>query len=178
MQHLLLGAEQAEYLRIAQEYSALGVPEDLAADVSSVLFRFQLLDVVTVASRLEESTQTVAQLYFSVTERFGVDRLLTRITKLPRVGRWQTLARLAVRSDLYAAVAGVTLHIARETPGSEPAAMRLLAWEQLRSAELARVTQVLSEIDGLESHDLATLSVALRAIRTLLSQGSAARARE
>ncbi len=171
---LLLGAELQEYLRLADHYQDLGVPAALAHDVSSVLFRFQLLDVITVASRVEEHPEETASLYFTVTERFGVDRLLTRISTLPRVGRWQTLARLAVRSDLYAAAAALTLQVARETPAGEAAAERLGTWEQLRGTELARVQQVLSEIDALESHDLATLSVALRAIRTLLTQSRAA----
>jgi glutamate dehydrogenase len=171
---LLIGDELQEYLTLADHYRSLGVPDDLAHDVSSVLFRFQLLDVITVASRAEESPEEMAALYFTVTERFGVDRLLSRISTLPRVGRWQTLARLAVRSDLYAAAASLTLQVARETPAGDPATERVAGWEQLRGTELARVTQVLSEIDALESHDLATLSVALRAIRTLLTQSRAA----
>jgi glutamate dehydrogenase len=173
---LLIGVELREYLTLADHYRDLGVPDDLAHDVSSVLFRFQLLDVITVAARVEESPEEIAALYFTVTERFGVDLLLSRISNLPRVGRWQTLARLAVRSDLYAAAASLTLQVARETPAGALAADRLAAWEELRGTELARVRQVLSDIDALESHDLATLSVALRAIRTLLTQSRAAQA--
>ena len=171
---LLRGAELAEYQELAGQYRDMGVPEDIAGEVSATLFRFQLLDVVTVANRVGEQPETLAALYFAITERFGVDNLLSRITALPRVGRWQTLARLAVRSDLYAAAAGLTRQVARESEASTPAAERLAGWEQLRGAELARVTQVLSELDALESHDLATLSVALRAIRTLLTQSRAA----
>ncbi len=175
----LLGDEQREFQDLASRYRDLGVPADLADDVSSVLYRYQLLDVVTVAGRVQEAPQDIAALYFTITERFGIDRLLTRVTALPRVGRWQTLARLAVRSDLYAAAASLTLQVARETPADAgapgDAADRLLHWEQMRETELARVNQVLSDIDALESHDLATLSVALRSIRTLLTQSRAAR---
>jgi len=174
MPDLLLGAERADHEAIAAGFRALGAPADLSAAVASVLNRFQLLDVVAVAHRLDEPAEDVAALYFTVTEQFGVDRLLTRITALPRLGRWQTLARLAIRFDLYAAAAALTLQVARETDRSQPAAQRLAAWEQLRVVELARVKQILAEIDALESHDLATLSVALRAIRTLLTRSRAA----
>jgi glutamate dehydrogenase len=174
MPQLLLGAELAEHDAIAAGFRKLGAPADLAAAVSSVLNRFQLLDVVAVASKLGQPPDDIAALYFTVTEQFGVDRLLTRITALPRLGRWQTLARLAIRFDLYAAAAALTQQVARETPGDAPAAERLAAWEQMRVVELARVKQILSEIDSLESHDLATLSVALRAIRTLLTRSRAA----
>lgn len=171
---MLIGYEQAEYNELADRYRSLGVPSDLAEDVSSVLFRFQLLDVISVADRVGEPAEQIAALYFTVTEQFGVDRLLTHITNLPRVGRWQTLARLAVRSDLYAASAALTLQVARETEAGTSAADRVAVWEQLRGTELARVKQVLTEIESLESHDLATLSVALRSIRTLLTQTRAA----
>ena len=173
---MLLGAERAEFDELTARYRDSGVPEDLAADVSSVLYRFQLLDVISVAVRAGEDAESVARLYYSVTERFGIDQLLTRISGLPRVGRWQTLARLAIRSDVYSAAAGLTLQIARETPAAEPAGERIAAWEDLRGGELARVKQILSEIDALDSHDLASLSVALRGIRTLLSRSRAAQA--
>ncbi len=171
---LLRGAERDEFERLAKVYTDLGVPEDLAGDVSSVLYRFQLLDVVTVASRLNQPAESVAAVYFTITERFGVDRLLTFVTGLPRSGRWQTLARLAVRSDLYAAVASLTAQVVRETPEDADASERLARWEERRGAQLTRVLEMLNEIESLESHDLGSLLVALRAFRTLLSQGRSA----
>jgi glutamate dehydrogenase len=172
---LLRGAERAEFERLVQGHLQGGVPAGLASDVAVLLYQFALLDVVSVAARVGQTPESVAALYFTVTERFAVDSLLTRISKLPRIGRWQTLARLAVRSDLYAAAAGLTGEIARETPADLDADERFARWAELRSTEVSRVRAVLSEIDALESHDLATLSVAMRSIRTLLSQTRAAR---
>jgi glutamate dehydrogenase len=172
---LLRGAERAEYERLVRGPLVGGAPADQARDVAVLLYQFALLDVVSVATRVDQDPEAVAALYFTVTERFAVDALLTRISKLPRVGRWQTLARLAVRSDLYAAAAGLTQEIARQTGDGLTADDRFAQWADLRSTEVARVRSVLSEIDALESHDLATLSVAMRSIRTLLTQTRAAR---
>ena len=50
----------------------------------------------------------VASVYFALSDRFRVDDLLSQISALPREDRWQTLARMALRYDLYAALAALT----------------------------------------------------------------------
>ena len=117
----------------------------------------------------------MASLYFAISERFGVDRLLSGISTLPREGRWQTLARQSVRSDLYSAVASLTAEVLRETESTEDPDSRIDRWQSARSTEVHRAREILHEIDTLEQQDLATLSVALRAVRTLLTQSRAAR---
>jgi len=49
---------------------------------------------------------------------------------------------------------------------------RIEAWEGQQAEGLARARATLDEIGNLEEFDLATLSVALRTIRTLVQQGS------
>ena len=172
---LLRGSEAAELRADRALLEQQGVPEDVAHDVAGVLFRFQLLDIATVAARVSEEPPDVASLYFAISERFGVDRLLSGISTLPREGRWQTLARQSVRSDLYSAVASLTAEVLRETESTEDPDSRIDRWQSARSTEVHRAREILHEIDTLEQQDLATLSVALRAVRTLLTQSRAAR---
>jgi glutamate dehydrogenase len=47
-------------------------------------------------------------LQFVLSAQFRVDYLLSKISALPREDRWQTLARMALRYDLYAALAELT----------------------------------------------------------------------
>ena len=49
---------------------------------------------------------------------------------------------------------------------------RIVAWEEQQAEGLARARATLDEIAGLEQFDLATLSVALRTLRTLVQQGA------
>ena len=49
---------------------------------------------------------------------------------------------------------------------------RIEVWEAQQAEGLARATATLDEIGTLENFDLATLSVALRTIRTLVQQGA------
>ena len=98
--------------------------------------------------------------------------MLTRITRLPRDDGWSALARAALRSDLYGALVGMTRRVIESTRGiSEPLA-RVESWEEQQAEGLARARATLDEISAGDQFDLATLSVALRTIRTLVQQGA------
>ena len=82
--------------------------------------------------------------------------------------RWSALARSALRYDLYAALAGLTQNVLTSTSSTDPPKERIDAWEQQNAEGVARAEATLAEIVSLDTFDLATLSVALRTIRTLL----------
>ena len=168
---LLRGAERQRWEALAAELTATGLPEDIARDTALLLYRFQLLDITNIAERTEAPPSDVAAVYFVVSERSSVDDFLTRISTLPRAGRWEALARQAMRSDLYSALASLTAQVVRSTAnGTDPVA-RVDEWEATNEAEVARVRRTLADIATVDGgHDLASLSVALRALRTLVAQ--------
>ena len=168
---LLRGVELAWLRGRVQQLTAPGVPEELAERVASLLAGFSLLDVVEIARAGNRSPEVVAPVYFALSERFGVDAMLTQITALPRSDRWQALARSALRYDLYAVLADLTAGVLAETEEADPDE-RIAAWERDNAEGLARARLTLDEIAAVENTDLATLSVALRTIRTLLRAGS------
>ena len=168
---LLIGLERERLDRRTGELAALGTPPDLALEVACLLDVFSLLDIAEVSLRTGEDPAVVAALYFTISEHYEVDRFLSRISALPRGDRWQALARAALRTDLYGALAAMTGRVVRATPEGGPPAERLVVWEQRNAEGLARARATLAEIGGQETFDLATLSVALRVIRTLAMQG-------
>jgi glutamate dehydrogenase len=168
---MLVGIERERLEGRMTELTALGAPEDLATEVAALLDVFSGLDIVEVSRRTSEDPRTVAELYFTISERYEMDRFLARITALPRADRWSALARAALRGDLYGALASITAKVLRATPEGGPPAERLAAWEQRHAEGLGRARATLAEISSLETFDLATLSVALRVIRTLAVQG-------
>ncbi len=169
---LLRGVESERLQRRAAELEALGAPSDLALDTAAMLDAFSLLDVVELSAGSGEPPEQVGRLYFTLSERFEVDRMLTRITSLPRDDRWAALARMALRYDLYAALAGLTRNVLAVTAEMTDPDERIAAWEGMNAEGLARAKATLVEIATSESFDLATLSVALRTIRTLVPSGS------
>ena len=125
-----------------------------------------------VAQATGSDSEDTARLYFALSERYEVDRILTRITQLPRDDRWSALARAALRSDLYGALVGMTRRVIEATPDLTDELARIEVWEAQQAEGLARAKATLDEIGTLENFDLATLSVALRTIRTLVQQGA------
>ncbi len=168
---MLIGVERERLDNRVADFAAIGAPADLATEVAVLLDVFSLLDIVEISRRAGEDPEVVGRVYFTVSERYEVDRFLGRITALPRGDRWSSLARSALRSDLYGALAALTAKVVRATPEGGSPDERVLAWEQRNAEGLARARATLAEIGAQEAFDLATLSVALRVMRTLALQG-------
>jgi glutamate dehydrogenase len=149
----------------------MGIPPDLAEWATRIMYGFGLLDIVSVADRTGRDVTEVAEIYFALSERFRVDDLLSRISMLPRDDRWQTLARMALRYDLYAALAALTKEVMEATDPASPAQDRVAEWEQANTAAISRTRNAIGEFEGVQA-DLAALSVLLRQIRTLVRVGA------
>jgi glutamate dehydrogenase len=150
-----------------------GVPEDLATRVAVLDPAYALLGVVEVALRSSEDgghldPADVARVHFALGERLGLPALMRRIFALPREDRWQTMARAALRDDLYAVHSQLTAQVLDATSGDEPAAARIASWEEADLLTLSRATSTLEEICRDEEADLARMSVGLRVVRGLL----------
>ncbi|PPK92031.1 glutamate dehydrogenase [Kineococcus xinjiangensis] len=177
---LLRGAE-AEALRAeVEELVGLGVPETDATTWASLLYGFSLLDVTELAEELGRAPEEVAATWYAVSAHHGIDDLLTRISELERSDRWESLARAALRDDLYAALRDLTravlVHEAAASEGAEvqverDPVERVVEWEEANAAAVRRARQTMTEIRSLERADLASLSVALRVLRTVLRTG-------
>ena len=179
-----------------------GVAEDLAVEWAELLDAYSLLDVARIAesqglagpegeesgeadaaaSSSEEtaaatnadgvSVQMVARVYFALYDRYGLENLLNRISALPQTTRWENMARIAMREDLYATLVAIAAQVL-QVPGAD-AAEKVEAWEQENADRLERLREVLEEIESMTrsedfGSELAALSVALRTLRGALA---------
>ncbi|KAB8197558.1 NAD-glutamate dehydrogenase [Nonomuraea phyllanthi] len=169
---LLTGPDLSAYEERRDAFTARGVPLELAERVAAMVPAYSTLDLVEVASVTGRPVNEVAEVYFDLADRLQLARLRERIIALPRDNRWNSMARSALRDDLYAAHASLTRDVlAHSTPGLPPE-QRLARWSEANSAAVSRARQTLSEIWESDNFDLATLSVALRAIRTLVASSN------
>jgi glutamate dehydrogenase len=166
------GREREALNGSVQSMVELGLPEEVASWTTRVLYGFGLLDVVSAAESTGRDVTEVAEVYYVLSERFRVDDLLTKITDLPRNDRWQTLARMALRYDLYAALAALTTEVLASYDGEVEAEERVRRWEADNAQTIGRARQAISEFDESRA-DLAALSVLLRQIRTLVRTAGA-----
>ena len=160
--------QEAERLRhTTEDFEAGGAPAAMAAEVAALLDVFSLLDIHDLCRRIGESPTTIVPLYFAFSEHVGIDRLLLLITSLPREDHWTAQARQALRGDLYGIAVALVESIASATPSHEAPEQRIAAWESQRSASMGRARATLAEVFQQDPISLATLSVALRVLRTV-----------
>ncbi|MFF8672104.1 NAD-glutamate dehydrogenase [Streptomyces sp. NPDC015242] len=165
---LLRGADLEWYQKIYDELTGAGVPDELATRVAGFSSVFPTLDIVSVADRMGREPLDVAEVYYDLADRLRITQLMDRIIELPRADRWQSMARAAIREDLYAAHAALTADVLAVGNGSSTPEQRYKAWEEKNAAILGRARTTLEEIQGSDAFDLANLSVAMRTMRTLL----------
>ncbi|MER6129516.1 NAD-glutamate dehydrogenase [Streptomyces sp. NPDC001795] len=165
---LLRGADLEWWQKIYDELAGAGVPDELATRVAGFSSAFPALDIVSVADRTGKDPMAVAEVYYDLADRLRITQLMDRIIELPRADRWQSMARAAIREDLYAAHAGLTAEILAVGNGQSTPEQRFKGWEERNTAILSRARTTLDEISNSDSFDLANLSVAMRTMRTLL----------
>ncbi|MCV7092291.1 NAD-glutamate dehydrogenase [Mycobacterium interjectum] len=167
MSQWLRGDDKAIVEKEAAEFASEGTPEDLAYLVAAGLYRFSLLDIIDVGDITEIETADVADTYFALMDRLGTDGLLTAVSELPRHDRWQSLARLAIRDDIYASLRSLTFDVLAVGEPDESGEEKIGEWEQMSASRVERARRTLSEIQESGAKDLATLSVAARQIRRM-----------
>jgi glutamate dehydrogenase len=165
---LLMGRDLAGFEERRDSFTGRGVPENLAERVAGMVPAYAAFDIVETAASVGRSVEETAEVYFDLAERLQIARLRDRITALPRDDRWNTMARGALRDDLYAAHAALARDVLLVTDSGSPEE-RLAAWVQRNDPAVGRATQTLTEIWQSDRFTVATLSVAVRAVRTLVA---------
>jgi glutamate dehydrogenase len=163
---LLAGRDLAGYADRREHYTSRGVPDGLADRLAAMVPAYSAFDIVDIARGTGRPPEETAGVYFDLADRLQIARLRDMITALPRQDRWTTMARGAIRDDLYAAHAALVRDVLTVTEPGPPAA-RLAAWERRNDSAVRRAAQTLTEIWESNAFNVATLSVAVRAVRTL-----------
>ena len=182
---LLSGRDMAGFEERRAAFRSQGVPAGLADEVAAMVPSYSAFDIVTSAAATGHGVEETAAVYFLLADRLQLGRLRDLIVALPREDRWSSASRSALRDDLYAAHAALTRDVLAVgssgagltgawavTGGTGSAADRVAAWESLNSAAVSRAAATLAEIWESNRFTFATLSVAVRVIRTLVAPSS------
>ncbi len=165
-----LGADhRADLTSRARTAIDLGAPAELADEVGRLIYLFPLLDVIDIAEITHRDRSEVAEIHYVLDDHLKIEQLLNEVRRLERAGRWSSLARLAVSDDIYAALRSLTITVLDLTGPDESAAEKIAHWESTHRSRIARARAMLDEIHTGPGHDLATLSVAARQIRSMAS---------
>ena len=110
----------------------------------------------------------VADTYFALMDHLGTDGLLTAVSGLPRDDRWHSLARLAIRDDIYGSLRALCFDVLAvgEPDETRRGEDRGVGADQRLSRD-AGTAHARPRSTQYDERDLATLSVAARQIRSM-----------
>jgi glutamate dehydrogenase len=172
---MLRGLEAEGLAERVEAMMDLGAPIGLADRAVGGLYSFGLLDVTEIAEIAEadhdgdpDDLTGVAELYYALSDHLGLHELLTAVAGLSRRDRWDALARLSLRDELYSSLRAVTLDVLAGTDPTETADEKIAHWEQANASRLTRARSSLADIARSGRSDLATVSVAARQIRSMV----------
>ncbi|MFJ4028867.1 NAD-glutamate dehydrogenase [Paenarthrobacter sp. NPDC089989] len=167
----LHGINLAHSLKRLAHTDSVGLPHSLGIRASELLVSYGLLDISAIAEELQEPVEAVAEVYFAVFERISAIPLLEHITMLSRDTHWESLARAALRDDMYLVLADMTKAVVRHTPRSSTVSdpvERIMDWERGNIEQLARIQETIQEAIKPGPMDIAALSVAVKLLRAMV----------
>jgi glutamate dehydrogenase len=167
MTEWLRGDDAAIVAKEAADFTSQGVSKDLAYEIATGLYQYSLLDVIDIADIVDRDPAEVADTYFALMDHLGTDGLLTAVSRLARDDRWHSLARLAIRDDIYGSLRALCFDVLAVGEPDESGEEKIAEWETTNSSRVTRARRTLNEIYESQELDLATLSVASRQIRSM-----------
>ena len=166
---VLSGLNLEQFTERRADLEADGVPSELAHRVASMQSLLSVFDIVVDAGLTGSEQPVVTEVYFGIGSRLGLDWLRDRILDLPRTDRWQSLARAALRDDLYRLHRSLTREIllsAAEFGAQEP----VDDWLERNAAGVQRADAMLADVKASREYDTTTLPVVLRELRSLVAE--------
>jgi glutamate dehydrogenase len=165
---VLSPSARVRHQNAAQKYVEMGVPDKLAHKMSALLLTRPALDMADLAVTYKPDVIDVAKLYAKTNETLGIYWLHVCAEDLAVEDRWQSLARGKLRDDFFRMRRELAEQIVRKR-GKRDVPAAVDKWLADRSVKVARFTNMLEEMKLRSEMDFATLSVAARELRDLIS---------
>ena len=153
---------------LATKLTGKGVPVDIATTVARVDAMYSVLDIVEISQELKREVALAAAVYFALAGKLGLRWLSGQVTNLPYESHWQAMARAAMRDDLANLQRQLAGCVLKHSPELVDPAALIDAWEKHHSKALARMREVMADLQSARESDLAMLSVMLRELRVLV----------
>ncbi|MGQ4659236.1 NAD-glutamate dehydrogenase domain-containing protein [Lysobacter sp. F6437] len=154
------------------DWKAKGMPNALSEQLAALPMLEFACDIVEIGHARKLSPVEVARAYFGLGAALNMPWLYDQIEALPVDGRWQALARGALRDELGAqhrALVGQIL----ATGGKKPAAEKVERWLQRDEPTLRFTLAMLADLLNQKTLDYPTVSVAVRRLAQVAAAAEA-----
>ncbi|MBB5020207.1 glutamate dehydrogenase [Chitinivorax tropicus] len=164
---ILQGEDKGKSDTMERRWLEQGVPAEIASALARAEPLLSSLDILDIAHANMAAPEMVAQIHFDIGANLSLDWMLSAINRLPRDNRWSTLARSALRDDLYRQHRSLTA-LVLQTAHTGEWQTASATWRTHRKQGVDACRELLTELQAHPTQDLAMLSAALRELRNHL----------
>jgi glutamate dehydrogenase len=161
-------AARIRHQNAAEAHLESGVPEKLAQRMSTLLLTRPALDMADLAATYKPDVLDLAKLYAVTNEKLGIYWLHVCAEDLKVGDRWQAIARGKLRDEFFWMRRELAEQILRKR-GKSDGGDAVDRWLAAHSSQVERFTGMIEEMKLRSEIDFATLSVAAREFRDLIS---------
>ena len=167
---LLSGLDGHGWAARVRQFGGPGVPSGLASWAAAMDALFFAFDIVESVRGADQPVRIAGTIHFGLERRLELDWLRDRILGLPRADIWQTLARSALRDDLYKTHRAITAAILKATSADADADAdaAIDQWVRARGPTVERYIAKLRDVRTAPGNEFATLLVAVGGLADLI----------
>ncbi len=154
---------------VAAGFVRAGAPAPLARRIAGLEMLTPACDIVRIAGAASLPAQTVAQAYYGLGGRLGIDWLRDSGARLAEGDRWHKAAALGLVDDLYCVQTNLTSRAIADLGRDAADERAMQVWVQARGYTVDRLLAVVAELRAAPAVDLSMLSVAAADLRAMTS---------
>ena len=168
MPDCLSKAEKLTLEQRVRHFVNAGAPEPTATIVARVVPLSSSLDIVEIASSVEQAVAGVAAVYFTLGQYLELSWLRERIGLLVSDSHWHKLAISELRSNLHSQQRYLCAEVACVTEQDMKAEQRVIMWSKRNPSATDKYRALVAEMKASPSIDFAMLSLAINEVHKLL----------
>ena len=163
--NVLIGSPRSQTEAHIKTLVNANVPQALASEIAHLKWMTCGLHIVQLAQKTRQTIGTVAKTYFGVGEKLALDVLFDRIDSLPAEHHWAEVARDGLNEESLKLQADITALILKSARSTKVDQADL--WMQNQTTAVKHFSRVINDLRQLPMADFATLSIAVKSLRSL-----------
>lgn len=168
---VLSGVRRDAYDARVAEWKGKGLPAQLAEQLAALPLLEFGCDIVEISLARKLSPVEVAKAYFALGAALSLPWLYEQVEQLSVDGRWQALARGALRDELASQARSLVSQILADG-GKKAVEQKVDAWLKRDDASLRFTLAMFADLHSQKALDYPTLSVAVRRLAQVASAGA------
>jgi len=154
---------QEAYIKEAEHYRSLGVPERMAYEITSNGALFFAMDIIEISHEQNIPVDHVGKMYFAIGTFLDLTWVRKHLIEHPVENQWEALSREALRDDLDWQQRELTAAILQLLDANNQAYQHSLqAWSLLHETLVARWHQIVAELRSSSMLNYTMFFVAIR----------------